>query len=65
MLGEEQNGFRVDKRAEDKVFVVNEMIARKKNDGGKLCLGFLDIEKANDRVKKINALQSFRKGWAK
>ena len=32
VLGEEQNGFRVDKRVEDNVFIVNEIIARKKND---------------------------------
>ena len=52
VLGVEQNGFRVDKRAEDNVFVVNEMIERKKNDGCKLYLGFLDIEKAYDRVNR-------------
>ena len=52
VLGEEQNGFRVDRRAEDNLFVVNEIIERKKNDGGKLYLGFLDIEKAYDRVNR-------------
>ena len=52
VLGEEQNGFRTDRRAEDNIFVVNEMIERKKNEGGKLYLGFLDIEKAYDRVSR-------------
>ena len=52
LLGEEQNDFQVDRRAEDNVFVMNEMIARKKNDGGKLHLGFLVIEKAYDRVNR-------------
>ena len=52
VLGEEQNGFRVDRRAEDNMFVVNEMIEEKKRDGGKLYLGFLDIEKAYDRVNR-------------
>ena len=28
VLGEEQNGFRVDRRAEDNMFVVNEMIEK-------------------------------------
>ena len=35
----------MDKRAEDNVFVVKEIIERKKNDGDKLHSGFLDIEK--------------------
>ena len=45
MLGEEQNGFRVDRRAEDNMFVGNEMIVKKRKDGGKLYLGFLDLRK--------------------
>ena len=52
VLGEEQNGFRVNRRAEDNMFVVNEMIEKKRKDGGKLYLGFLDIEKAYDRVNR-------------
>ena len=40
MLGEEQNGFRVGRRAEDNMFIVNELIERKKCDGKKLYLGF-------------------------
>ena len=52
VLGEEQNGFRVDRRAEDNMFIINEMIERKKKDGSKLYLGFLDIEKAYDRVSR-------------
>ena len=47
-MDEEQNGFRVDRRAVDNVFVVNEIIERKKNDGDKLYLGFLDLGKAYD-----------------
>ena len=52
VLGEEQNGFRKGRRAEDNMFVVNELIERKKRDGEKLYLGFLDIEKAYDRVNR-------------
>ena len=52
VLGEEQNGFRIGRRAEDNIFVINEMIERKKSEGGKLYLGFLDIEKAYDRVSR-------------
>ena len=46
MLGEEQNGFRVNRTAENNMYVVNEMIEKKRKDGEKLYLGFLDIEKA-------------------
>ncbi|MPC22529.1 hypothetical protein E2C01_015546 [Portunus trituberculatus] len=52
VLGEEQNGFCVDRRAEDNMFVVNELIERKRKDGSKLYLGFLDIETVYDRVNK-------------
>ena len=52
VLGEEQNGFRVDRRAEDNMFIVNELIESKKKSGGKLYIGFLDIEKAYDRVNR-------------
>ncbi len=36
VLGEEQNGFRVGRRAEDNIFIVNELIERKNCDGEKL-----------------------------
>ena len=52
MLGEEQNGFRVGRRAEDSMFVRNEMIEKKRKNDGKLYPGLLDIEKAYDRVKR-------------
>lgn len=34
------------------MFVVNELIERKKRDGSKLYLDFLDIEKTYDRVNR-------------
>ena len=40
VLGEEQNGFRVDRRAEDNMFVLNELIEWKKGSGEKLYLSF-------------------------
>ena len=52
VLGEEQNGFRTDRRAEDNMFVIHELIERKKSAGHKLCLGFLDTERAYDRVNR-------------
>lgn len=63
MLGEEQNGFHIDRRAEHNVFVVNELIERKK-DGGELYFGLLDIKKAYDRVNRYD-LQSLREDWTK
>ncbi len=52
VLGEEQNGFRVDRRAEDNMYIINELIESKKRCGGGLYIGFLDIEKAYDRVNR-------------
>ena len=49
---EEQKGSRVDKRAEDNMFVVSEMIVKRRKEGGKLYLGFLNLEKAYDRVDR-------------
>ena len=40
------------RRAEDNLFVLNEMIERKKKDGSILHLGFLDTQKAYDRVNR-------------
>ena len=52
VMGEEQNGFRKDRRGEDSMFVVNEVIERARKDGRKKYLAFLDIEKAYDRVDR-------------
>ena len=52
VIGEEQNGFRKDRRAEDNIYVINEMIERKKRDGDRVYMAFLDIEKAYDRVNR-------------
>ena len=52
VMGEEQNGFRRDRRGEDNMFVVIEMIERMKKDGKKGYMAFLDIEKAYDRVNR-------------
>ena len=52
VMGEEQNGFRKDRRGEDNMFVVNEVIGRARKDGRKKYLAFLDIEKAYDRVDR-------------
>ena len=42
----------MDRKTKDNVFVVNEIIERKRNDVGKLYLGFLNIKKAYDRINR-------------
>lgn len=51
-MGEEQNGFRIGKRAEDNIFVMNELIVRKKSKGGQLYLASLENERAYDKVRR-------------
>ena len=52
IMGEEQNGFRRDKRAEDNIYVMNELISKMKKDNRRIYIAFLYIEKAYDRVHK-------------
>ena len=52
VMGEEQNGFRSDRRGEDNMFVVGEIIQHMKRENRKLYMAFLDIEKAYDRVDR-------------
>ncbi|KAF2349462.1 Reverse transcriptase domain [Trinorchestia longiramus] len=56
VMGEEQNGFRRDRRGEDNLFVVSEVIERKRKENKKMYLAFLNIEKANDRVDRRRLL---------
>ena len=54
-MGEEQNGFRRDRKAEDNIYVVmNELISRMKKENKRIYIAFLDIEKAYDRVNREN-----------
>ena len=52
VLGEEQNGFRKDRRGEDNMFVVNELVECMRKSGRKVYIAFLDIEKAYDTVNR-------------
>ncbi|KAF2355531.1 Reverse transcriptase domain [Trinorchestia longiramus] len=56
VMGEEQNGFRRDRRGEDNLFVVSEVIERKRKENKKVYLAFLDIKKAYDRVDRRRLL---------
>ncbi|KAF2347002.1 Reverse transcriptase domain [Trinorchestia longiramus] len=50
VMGEKQNGFRRDRYGEDNLFVVSEIIERKRKENKNMYLAFLDIEKVCDRV---------------
>ena len=50
VLGEQQNGFRVDKKEEDNMLVVNELVERRQKGGRKMYFVFQDIEKSYDKV---------------
>ena len=52
VLGEEQNGFRMNRRGKDNVFIVREMIEKCNRESKQGCFAFLDIEKAYDRVNR-------------
>ena len=52
VLSEEQNGFRVDRRGEDNMFVVRELMEGCKSENKRGYFAFLDIEKAYDRVDR-------------
>ena len=52
MIGEEQNGFRRDRRGEDNIYIMRELIDRQNREKKALYIGFLDIEKAYDRVNR-------------
>ncbi|KAF2343922.1 Reverse transcriptase domain [Trinorchestia longiramus] len=56
VMGEEENGFRRDRRGEDNLFVVSEVIERKRKENKKVYLAFLDIEKTYDRVDRRRLL---------
>ena len=52
VLSEEQNGFRVDRRREDNMFVVKELMEDCKRESKRGYFAFLDIEKAYDRMDR-------------
>ena len=52
LLSDEQNGFRMNRRGEDNIFIVRELIERCKRDNKRGYFAFLDIEKAYDRVNR-------------
>ena len=61
VLGEEQNGFRMNRRGEDNMFIVREMIEMCNRECRKGFFAFLDIEKAYDRVNRNVLFKVLRK----
>ena len=57
MIGEEQNGFRKDRRGEDNLYIIRELIDKNQKEKGTLYLAFLDIEKAYDKVNRHTLIQ--------
>ena len=52
IIGEEQNGFRKDRRGTENLFILNELIEKAKKENKEYVCAFLDIEKAYDTVSR-------------
>ena len=61
ILGEEQNGFRVDRRGEDNIYIIREIVEKFQREKKQLFLAFLDIEKAYDKVNREQLMFVLRK----
>ncbi len=59
-LGYVQGGFRRNRRTEDNLFVLERIIEINRERGGALFLGFLDLEKAYDRVNRAKLFEVLR-----
>ena len=45
ILGEEQNGFRADRRGEDNIYILGEIIENARSKGNQVFLAFLDVRR--------------------
>ena len=61
VLGEEQNGFRVDRRGEDNIYVSWEIVEKLQREKKQLFLAFLDVEKAYDKMNRDHLMFVLRK----
>ena len=52
VLGEEQQGFRRERRGEDNLFILNETIENHRKENKDLYICYIDIEKAYDKVDR-------------
>ena len=51
-IGEEQQGFRKGRGTTDGLFTLRQFVERKLEKQGSMCIGFVDLEKAFDSVKR-------------
>ena len=59
-LGDVQGGFRKKRRTEDNLYILECVMELSRHRGGKLFLGFLDLEKAYDRVNREKLFEVLR-----
>ena len=52
ILSDEQNGFRAGRRGSDNIFIMNEIIEKRKKEKKNTYIAFLDIEKAYDSLNR-------------
>ena len=52
LIGEEQNGFRKDRRGTESLYILKELIEKAGKENKQLYCMFLDIEKAYDTVNR-------------
>ena len=52
LIGEEQGGYRKGKGCVDQIFAVKQVCEKAKERGPKVYMGFMDLEKAYDRVDR-------------
>ena len=52
IISEEQNGFRINRRATENIYIINEIIEDAKKNNKEIYCAFLDIEKAYDTVDR-------------
>ena len=52
IVSEEQNGFRINRRGTENIYIINEIIEHAKKDNKEIYCAFLDIEKAYDTVDR-------------
>ena len=61
ILGEEQNGFRADRRGEDNIYILGEIIENARSKGNQVFLAFLDVEKAYDSLNRRTLMRVLEK----
>src|SRR5215469_5830357 len=61
LVGEEQGGFRKDRRCVDQMFAVKGLCEKYREKGREIYFGFMDLEKAYDRIDREALWRVMRK----